>query len=82
MFTTSQVARVKTLSAALLGAVILSTALSSLATPAFALGACGPNGHRGPWGQCRWGGQNQAWCLRNTGHVATPGPNGTRWCIR
>jgi hypothetical protein len=81
MFTTSQVARVKMLSAALLGAVILSTALSSLATPAFALGDCGPNGHRGPFGGCRFGGQNQAWCLIHTGHVSTPGPFGTRWCL-
>jgi hypothetical protein len=79
MFTTSQ----KKLSAALLGAVILSTTiLSSLATPALALGDCGPNGHRGPFGGCRFGGQNQAWCLRHTGHVATPGLDGTRWCIR
>ena len=82
MSTTSKVARVKKLSTALLGAVILSTALSSLATPALALGDCGPNGHRGPFGGCRFGGQNQAWCLRHTGHVATPGPGGTRWCIR
>ena len=82
MFTTSQVVRVKKLSAALLGAVIFSTALSSLATPALALGGCGPNAHRGPWGGCRFGGQNQAWCLRHTGHVATPGFGGTRWCVR
>ncbi len=54
----------KKLSATLLGVVILSAALSSAVTPAFALGGCGPNGHRGPYGGCRWGGQNQAWCLR------------------
>ena len=72
----------KKLSAALLGVVILSTALSSAAAPAFALGDCGPNRHRNPWGHCVWGGQNQAWCLRHTGHVAAPGPNGTRWCTR
>ena len=82
MLTTSQVARVKKLSGALLGAVMISTALSSLATPALALGGCGPNGHRGPLGGCRFGGQNQAWCLRHTGHVATPGPDGTLWCLR
>jgi hypothetical protein len=69
----------KKLSAALLGVVILSTALSS-ATPAFALGDCGPNRHRDPWGHCAWGGQNQGWCLAHTGHAATPGPNGTWWC--
>ena len=81
MFTTSKVTRVKKLSAALLGAVILSTTLSSFATPALALGGCGPNSHRGPFGGCRFGGQNQAWCLIHTGHVATPGPFGTRWCL-
>ena len=70
MFTTSQVVWMKMLAAALFGVAILSTALTSAATPAFALGECGPNAHRGPWGGCRWGGQNQAWCLRHTGHVA------------
>jgi hypothetical protein len=70
----------KTLSVALLGVVVLATALSWTATPASALGGCGPNRHRGPWGGCRWGGQNQAWCLRHTGHVAAYGPGGTRWC--
>ena len=82
MFTISQVARMKMLAAALFGVAILSTALTSTATPALALGECGPNAHRGPWGGCRFGGQNQAWCLRNTGHVAAFGPGGTRWCIR
>ena len=70
----------KKLSAALLGVAILATALSWMATPASALGGCGPNRHRGPWGGCRWGGQNQAWCLRHTGHVAAYGRHGTRWC--
>ena len=82
MFTTSQVARTKKLSAAFLGLVILSGAVLSAATPALALGDCGPNRHRGPFGHCRWGGQNEAWCLRHTGHVATPGPDGTKWCGR
>ena len=82
MFITSKVTGMTTLSAALLGVVIVSGALSSSATPALALGECGPNAHRGPFGGCRFGGQNQAWCLRNTGHVAAFGPNGTRWCIR
>ena len=71
----------KKLSAALLGVVILSTA-SSVATPVFALGDCGPNRHRDGRGHCVWGGQNQAWCLRHTGHVAANGPNGTKWCVR
>ena len=70
----------KKLSAALLGVVILATALSWADTPASALGGCGPNRHRGPWGGCRAGGQNQAWCLRHTGHVAAYGRHGTRWC--
>ena len=82
MFTTSQVAGMTSLSAVLLGVAILSTALTSTATPALALGECGPNAHRGPWGGCRFGGQNQAWCLRTTGHEAAFGPGGTRWCIR
>jgi hypothetical protein len=71
----------KTLRIALLGAVVLSTTVSAVA-PAFALGGCGPNRHRGPWGGCRWGGQNQAWCLRHTGHTATRMPNGTMVCQR
>ena len=70
------------LSATLLGVVILSAALSSAVTPAFALGGCGPNGHRGPYGGCRWGGQNQAWCLRHTGHTAVRMPDGTMRCFR
>ena len=80
MLTPSKVARMKKLSAAMLGVVILSSALSSMATPAFALGECGPNGHRGPFGHCRFGGQNQDWCLRHTGLIADFGPGGTRWC--
>lgn len=82
MFTTSKVAGMKKLSAVLLGAAILSSALASGLTPALALGECGPNGHRGPFGHCRWGGQNEAWCLRHTGHIAAYGPGGTRWCVR
>jgi hypothetical protein len=68
--------------AALLGAGILSAALLSAAAPAFALGGCGPNGHRNAWGYCVFGGQNQAWCLRTTGHPATRMPNGTLRCFR
>ena len=66
----------------LLGAAVLVATMSSLATPAFALGGCGPNGHRNAWGQCVFGGQNQAWCLRTTGHVATRMPDGTLRCFR
>jgi hypothetical protein len=71
----------KKLSAALLGVVIFSTALSSV-TPAFALGDCGPNRHRNAWGACVWGGQNQAWCMRTTGHPAVRMPDGTMRCFR
>jgi hypothetical protein len=71
----------KKLSSALLGVVILSTVLSA-ATPAFALGGCGPNGHRNGWGQCVFGGQNQQWCLRTTGHTAVRAPDGTMRCYR
>jgi hypothetical protein len=65
------------------GVVILSAALSSAVTPALALGGCGPNSHRSSvTGQCIWGGQNQAWCARHTGHGAVRGPGGTLVCPR
>jgi hypothetical protein len=67
----------KTLMTVLLGLAILSTSLSS----AFALGGCGPNRHRNGWGHCVWGGQNQDWCLRKTGHPATRMPNGNLRCF-
>ncbi len=69
----------KKLSAIVLGAAIVSSAVSSV-TPAFALGGCGPNGHRNAWGQCVFGGQNQDYCLRKTGHPAVRMPNGTLVC--
>jgi len=72
----------KKLSARLLGVVVLSAALSSAAAPAFALGGCGPNMHRGWGGRCYWGGQNEAWCLKHTGHPATRMPNGEMVCFR
>ena len=65
----------------LTGAVIVSMVMASLATPAFALGGCGPNRHRGAFGLCVFGGQNQGSCLRRTGHVATRMPNGTLRCL-
>ncbi len=71
----------KKLSVALLGALIASAAISSVVTPAFALGGCGPNGHRNGWGRCVFGGQNQAWCIRRTGHPAVRMPNGTLRCF-
>jgi hypothetical protein len=54
--------------------------VSSAVTPAFALGGCGPNMHRGWGGQCVWGGQNEDWCLRRTGHPAWRAPNGEMIC--
>src|SRR5271154_4993326 len=71
----------KKLSMKLLGVVIISATLSSAVSPAFALGGCGPNRHRNGWGQCVWGGQNQDWCLRTTGHRATRMPDGTLRCL-
>jgi hypothetical protein len=71
----------KKLAAALLGVVILSAAIWSVATPASALGGCGPNGHRNGYGRCVFGGQNQDWCIRKTGHVATRMPDGTMRCL-
>jgi hypothetical protein len=63
-----------------LGVVVFAAGLWSATVPASALGACGPNRHRNAWGYCVWGGQNQAWCARHTGHVAGYGAYGTRWC--
>lgn len=60
----------------------LAAALVTAVSPAFALGDCGPNRHRGYNGRCYWGGQNQGWCLRRTGHRATRMPNGEMVCRR
>ena len=68
----------KTLMTVLLATVMLSASLSSV----FALGGCGPNRHRNGWGNCVWGGQNQDWCLRRTGHAAVRMPNGNLRCFR
>jgi hypothetical protein len=65
--------------ATLFGLVALS--LMSISSPASALGGCGPNGHRDGWGRCVFGGQNQDWCIRKTGHPATRMPNGTMRCL-
>ena len=65
----------------LLAVVVFST-LSSAVTPAFALGGCGPNRHRNAYGHCVYGGQNEDWCLRHTGHPAVRAPNGKLICHR
>jgi hypothetical protein len=72
----------KRLPALLFGLAIIATTASSSITPAFALGGCGFNYHRNWAGRCVWGGQNQDWCLRHTGHTAVRGPHGTWVCIR
>ena len=72
----------KTLSAVLLGSVLISIALAAAISPASALGGCGQNAHRNGAGQCVFGGQNQNYCLRKTGHVATRMPDGTMRCLR
>ena len=73
----------KKLQAALFGVVVLSAAgVASGATPAFALGGCGPNGHRNGAGRCVFGGQNEDWCLKHTGHRAVRGPDGKMRCYR
>ena len=69
------------LSTALAGLAILATVVSSVSTPALALGGCGPNGHRNAWGRCVFGGQNQAYCMRTKGHPAVRMPDGTLRCI-
>jgi hypothetical protein len=71
----------KTLRNVLFGVLVGSAVLASVA-PAFALGGCGPNRHRGPYGHCVWGGQNQDWCIRRTGHPAVRMPNGNLRCFR
>jgi hypothetical protein len=73
----------KQMSAALFGAVILSAVVTAmLPTTAFALGGCGRNEHRDRWGHCVFGGQNEDYCLRTTGHPATRMPDGTLRCLR
>jgi hypothetical protein len=65
---------------ALLGAVVLSTALPVAVSPAFALGGCGKNQHRASNGQCVSGGQNEDYCLKTKGHPSTRMPNGRMVC--
>jgi hypothetical protein len=69
----------KNISALVFG-VVLSSIVASVATPALALGGCGPNRHRNEFGRCVFGGQNQGDCIRRTGHPATRLPNGTMVC--
>jgi hypothetical protein len=65
----------------LLGVAIVGATLSSVA-PADALGGCGYNRHRNAYGRCVWGGQNQNWCLRATGHRAVYVGRGVWRCFR
>jgi len=71
----------KRLSTALIATALFSIVISSVTSPALALGGCGRNGHRDRWGHCVFGGQNQDYCLRRTGHPGTRMPNGTIRCF-
>ena len=72
---------IKSLRLVLLGVAMVAATLSSV-EPVSALGGCGANRHRNAWGRCVWGGQNEDWCLRKTGHRATY-VGGGRWrCFR
>ncbi len=64
-----------------LGVALVGASLLAAVAPADALGGCGPNRHRNGWGRCVWGGQNQAYCLRRTGHRATRMPDGRLVCL-
>jgi hypothetical protein len=62
----------------LLGLATIAISALSVIEPAFALGGCGLNRHRSSvTGLCIWGGQDQSWCLKHTGHTAVRGPHGT-----
>lgn len=65
----------------LLGGLALLAAVASAVTPAFALGGCGPNRHRNFRGFCVFGGQNENYCVRRTGHPAGRMPNGNVRCF-
>ncbi|WP_370875316.1 GCG_CRPN prefix-to-repeats domain-containing protein [Methylobacterium amylolyticum] len=71
----------KFLAAGALGAIVFVATLTSVSTPASALGGCGRNGHRNAYGVCVFGGQNESWCLRNRGRRAVRMPNGTMRCF-
>lgn len=65
---------------ALLGAIVLSTTLPVVVSPAFALGGCGKNEHRARNGKCVFGGQNEDYCLKTKGHPSTRMPDGKMVC--
>ena len=71
----------KSLKTLLLGVAIAAATLS-LVEPADAPGGCGVNRHRNAYGRCVWGGQNQNWCLRTTGHRRTYVGHGVYRCFR
>jgi hypothetical protein len=64
-----------------LGIAALTASILAAGSPAFALDGCGFNGHRNHWGRCVWGGQNQSYCLRKTGHPAVMSTNGAWVCV-
>jgi hypothetical protein len=69
----------KAIQVALLGVVIVSSALWAL-EPAYALGGCGANRHRNGAGQCVYGGQNEGYCMKTHGHTAVHYANGRTVC--
>jgi hypothetical protein len=70
----------KKISAVLISGLFVAGLASAAVSPAYALGGCGPNQHRGPGGKCVAGGQNQGWCKRHTGHVAHGDGHGKDVC--
>ena len=66
--------------AGLFGVVALAAVALPVAPPAYALGDCGPNYHRNARGRCVYGGQNEDYCVRRTGHPAVRMPDGTMRC--
>ena len=65
----------------IIASLVLLSTLSSVATPAFALGGCGVNGHRDQWNNCVFGGQRQDYCLSTKGHYRVRMPNGIYRCL-
>jgi hypothetical protein len=66
-----------------LAAIAAFGTAATTAAPAFALGDCGPNHHRSSvTGRCIWGGQDEHWCLRHTGHPAVRTHGGIWVCYR
>ncbi|HXT09049.1 MAG TPA: hypothetical protein VN715_19195 [Roseiarcus sp.] len=70
----------KKFSAVFISGLFAAVLASSAVAPAYALGGCGPNRHRGAGGRCVAGGQHQGWCKHHTGHVAHGNGRGRDVC--